>query len=292
MQISSNGYFMVSLAALLWAASGTASKYLFLQGMTAIQLVQIRMTLSALILSLTLLSRHRSLLVCRRHDLLRFLFIGVALAVSQFTYLFAISRVPVAAAILLQYQAPVLIALYWLFFLGRRLSLVLAIALASAVIGCYLMVGGFGLDIASMDRAGVISGLVSALAFAAYSLLSEQAMSRYSPWTLVCYALVLGAVIWNIVHPPLSAFRGLHGSASWPLVLFIAAGGTIISFWLYTEGIRLVTSARASITATLEPLFAGLSAYALLHEIMLPIQMLGGGMIVAALLVLQLKKEA
>lgn len=282
---------MVAFAALIWAASGTASKYLFLRGMTALQLVQLRMTLAGLVLALVLLPRQRSLLKCSFQDLARFLPFGLALAVTQFTYLFAISRIPVAAAILLQYQAPVLIAIYGLFFSRGNLSFSLMIALGSAVVGCYLMVGGLGLDMESMDRAGVVSGLASALAFAAYSLLSEQSMSRHSPWTVVFYALAFGAVIWNIAHPPLAAFRDSHDAVTWLLVFFIAAGGTIVPFWLYTEGIRRITAARASITATLEPLFAGLIAYLFLNEAMLPAQILGGGMILAALLVLQLRKK-
>jgi len=94
----------------------------------------------------------------------------MVLSVTQFTYLYAISRIAVSAAILLQYQAPVLIALYAVIINRKRLSFPTFLAIAGAVLGCYLMVGAYNLNILSMNRAGILSGLASAVAFAWYAV--------------------------------------------------------------------------------------------------------------------------
>ena len=44
--ISRSGYLLAALAALFWASSGTAAKYLFNSGITAFELVQMRTTLA------------------------------------------------------------------------------------------------------------------------------------------------------------------------------------------------------------------------------------------------------
>ena len=159
------GYVYVVLAALLWASSGSAAKFLFMDGMSPFQLVQLRSTISAALLFLWLLATKRSLLKIKRKDLVYFFLLGISLGATQFTYLYAISRINVAAAILLQYQAPVLIAAYALLFKSRKLSPVTLAALMGAVTGCYFMVEAYNLDILNMNRHGILSGLACALAF-------------------------------------------------------------------------------------------------------------------------------
>jgi len=118
---SKAGYLFVIAAALLWAISGTASKFLFAGGITPIELVQLRAVGSAILLALILGVRNPSLLKIAPKNIGYFALLGALLAVTQFTYLFAISKTLVAVAILLQYQAPVVVALYTFFVCGKNL---------------------------------------------------------------------------------------------------------------------------------------------------------------------------
>ena len=174
------GYVYVVLAAVLWAASGSAAKFLFQSGVSPFQLVQLRATISAALLFLWLLAARRSLLKIERKNLAGLFLLGIALAATQFTYLYAISRINVATAILLQYQAPVLIAGHALFFKHRRLSPFTLAALLGSITGCYLMVGAYNLDILNLNKLGIMAGLASAFAFAIYSVKSEYSMRSYN----------------------------------------------------------------------------------------------------------------
>ena len=107
------GYLYVCLAAVLWAAAGSAAKFLFNSGMTAYQLIQLRVTLAFCGLLLWLVWRNRPLLKIKVKDLFYFCLLGVlGIGAAQFFYLFAISKIKVAAAILLHYTGPVFVALY------------------------------------------------------------------------------------------------------------------------------------------------------------------------------------
>jgi len=290
-RLSRLGYVYVVLAAGLWALSGTAAKYLFQGGMSPFELVQLRTTISAAMLFVWLAVRKRSLLSIARKDYLYFPLLGIMLGAMQFTYLYSISRIQVAAAVLLQYQAPVLIAAYALFFNRKRLSVVTLASLFGAVMGCYLMVGAYNLDLLHMNRTGIISGLASAVAFALYSVRSEYGMRTYAPWTVLFYALLFAAAIWNVLHPPFSAFRARYGASAWQWILFICLFGTVLPFGLYNEGIKRIRSTRASITATLEPIMAGVIAYMFLGEMMEPWQIMGAGLVIASILLLQVKQD-
>ena len=290
-RLSRSGYLFAALAALFWASSGTAAKFLFLSGITAFELVQLRTTLATGIVFCWILLHNRSLLAIDRRDLTYFVTLGVGLAAVQFTYLFAISKIQVAAAILIQYQAPIFVALYTMLFLGTKLPPIVFAAMAGSLFGCYLVVGGYSLHLLDMNRMGVLSALASAVTFAWYTVRCEYGMRRYPPWTVVFYGLLFAAVTWNIFHPPLSAFLRPSGIAQWGWVLFIAFFGTVLAFICYTEGINRIGATRASITATLEPITAGLIAWLLLGETMEVWQLLGAALVIASVIVLQAGKK-
>jgi drug/metabolite transporter (DMT)-like permease len=281
------GYVLVGVAAALWAASGTVAKLLFQDGLSPLDLVQLRTTVAAGVLVAWLIVIRRPGLRIRREDVVHFVLLGAVLGMTQFTYLFAISKIPVAAAILLQYQAPVLVALYALLFSAQKMTSLIAASLVSAVLGCYLMVGGYQMDMSGMNVQGVASGLVSAVGFAAYSVRSEQGMRTYEPMTVVCYAMVFAALFWNALQPPLGAFLENHTLQVWMGILFVGVLGTVLPFGLYSAGIRIIGATRASITATLEPVTAGFIAYLLLGEVMETLQILGGMLVMVSVALLQ-----
>jgi drug/metabolite transporter (DMT)-like permease len=238
------------------------------------------------------LIRFSSLLKISRKDILYFILFGtVGMAGVQFTYLFTISKIKVAAAILLQYLAPSFIALHSIVFMREKLCRLTLIALAGATFGCYLVVGAYNLEILSMNIVGIISGLLSALTFAWYSIHGEYGMRRYNPWTVLFYALLFGAVVWNILHPPLEAFMHAYSPVQWMWILYIGVMGTLVPFGLYLEGISLIRSTRASITATIEPITAGIISYIFLNEIMEIPQITGGVIVIASIILLQLNQE-
>jgi drug/metabolite transporter (DMT)-like permease len=288
---SRSGYLLAALAALFWASSGTAAKHLFNGGITAFELVQMRTTLASGIIFFWLLLRNRSLLVIERRDLPYFIVLGVGLAAVQFTYLFAISKIQVAAAILIQYQAPIFVALYTMIFLRVKLPPVVFAAMAGSLFGCYLVVGGYNLDLLDMNRVGLASALASAVTFAWYTVRCEYGMKRYPPWTVVFYGLLFAAVAWNILHPPLISFLRPSGLAQWGCVFVVGFLGTVLAFICYNEGIRRIGATRASITATLEPITAGFIAWLLLGETMEGWQILGAALVIASIIGLQLGRS-
>ncbi|MBU1182903.1 MAG: EamA family transporter [Pseudomonadota bacterium] len=286
------GYLYVVIAALLWAISGSSAKFLFHSGVSPFQLVQLRLTISTGLLFLVLLIWRRNLMRIKQGDLFYFVFFGaVVMAAVQFTYLFAISKINVAAAILLQYLAPVFIAIYSFVFAKEKPGLITILSIAGAITGCYLVVGAYNLNLFSLNKTGIIAGILSAIAFAWYSVHGEYGMRKYDPVTVLFFALLFAAITWNVLHPPLEAFFHTRSLLQWGLIFYIGIFGTVIPFGFYFEGINLIRSTRASITGTLEPISAAAISYFFLNEILEPLQMAGGIMVIAAIILLQFKVE-
>jgi drug/metabolite transporter (DMT)-like permease len=289
---SVKGYLCVAAAAVMWASSGTAGKALFTSGVTPFELVQIRVTVSTIILAIVFGIRFRPLFKIRPRDLWYFFLLGgVVMALVQVAYFYAISKIQVAAAIFIQYLAPVIVACFSICFWKERLTPGKILALVLSLGGCYLVVGGYSLHLLKMNQLGILAGILSAFCFAAYTLVGEKGMHRYSPWTVIFYSFLFATLTWHTLYPPFQYIKSDFSAVQWGWVIYVSIVGTVLPFGLFLVGVNYVRSTRASITATLEPISAGLFAYLFLGESLQPLQIAGGAMVVAAIVVLQLKRE-
>lgn len=288
--ISRRGYVYVMLAAVFWAISGSSAKFLFNSGVSPFQLIQLRVTIASVLVFVSLFIYNRSLLKIARKDILYFIVLGgVCFAAAQFTYLFTISKINVAAAILLQYLSPSLIALYSVVFARDKPGPIFVISLLGATAGCYLVVGAYNLNMLNLNLAGIVSGLLSAVTFAWYSIQGEYGMKRYDPMTVLFFSLCFAVLPWNMLIPPFSAFLRPYTPVEWAWISYISVFGTAVPFALYLKGISLIHATRASITATLEPITAGALSYLFLGEKMELPEIFGGLLVISSIILLQLK---
>ena len=289
---TARGYLCVMAAAIMWASSGTAGKALFHAGITPFELVQIRVTFSSILLAVAFGIFNRHFFRIRLRDLGYFLLLGgVFMALLQLSYFYAISKIQVAAAILLEYLAPVLVAFYSICFWKERLTISKFLALFLAMAGCYLVVGGYNLELLQINRLGILWGLTAAVSFAGYTLLGERGMHRYPPWTVLFYAFVFAALSLNVFHKPFNYLCASYSAGQWTCLLYIVVIGTILPFGLYFIGVNHIRSTRTMITATLEPISAAFMAFFILGEVLEPLQILGAVSVVAAIVLLQLQRE-
>lgn len=289
---STKGYIAVIAAAIMWASSGTVGKWLFAGDIIPLDVVQVRSTFASLLLAVFFAFRARHLFRIRTKDLGFLILLGsVVMALVQLTYFTTISKIQVAAAILLQYMAPIMVAFYSICFWRERLTGSKLFSLFLSLMGCYLVVGGYNFQLLQLNRVGILWGLASAVCYAAYALLGERGMHRYSPWTILFYAMFFSAITWHVFYPPFQYLWAGYSVSEWIGLLYIAVMGTAIPFGLYFVGINYIRSTRAAITATLEPISAGFIAYLFLGEKLETLQIFGGVLVICAIVLLQLRSE-
>jgi drug/metabolite transporter (DMT)-like permease len=297
---TTRGYLSITLAAALWGVAGAAAKYLFAsKAVPPLLLVQVRMGLSFLLLALTLAVVAPHLLRIRRENLTFFAVWGVlGMAAVQFTYLFTISETNVATAIFLQYLAPILTAIFAFAFEGQKLGTRLLACLGLAMGGSFLLIFG-GTARLLVSPLGLISGLASAGFMSFYTIFGARGVGKLSPWTLLCWGLGAGSLFWLLLDLVLLAFgRPLPGIAlladgtMWAYFAYIAVLATVVPFGLYLMGLRTVSPTQATITGMLEPVLGGVIAYFALGEALRPVQVAGGGFIVLAVILLQMRRQA
>ena len=131
---------MVVTSAVLFAVNGTVSKVMLVGGMSAPALTQLRSGGSFLVLLGYLLLRRPQSLRMTRREIPLIAFYGVlGFAATQYFYFVAIKRLPVGIALLIEFTAPILVALWARFVLGEHVRRRVWAALALAMAGLALV---------------------------------------------------------------------------------------------------------------------------------------------------------
>jgi drug/metabolite transporter (DMT)-like permease len=287
-----HGYLYILTGSTLWGVSSVVAKALFNFGLPPAELILVRLFLATFILSILLLIYDRRRILIRLEDLPYFIILGgVAVTGMQFFYYFTISKIHVGPAILLQYLQPIWVSLYAFLIQKEPISGKKIAALLFAMAGCYLVVGGYQIELLRLNKVGIVSGLMASFFFTFYALYGEKGLKKYDPWTLILYGFGLSAICYMFLVSPLKIIQDGHPFKVWIAFLYIAIFSTLIPFGFYFKGMERIRATRASIASTWEPVVAGMAAYLALGEVLHPLQMLGGIGVIAAIVLLQLSRE-
>lgn len=280
------GYLAVLIAATMWGVGGSVAKFLFNQSVSPYLLVKLRLTLSFLIVFAGLFLYDRRLLRIPKSEIKYFAFLGIfGMAMLQFFYFFTISLTNVATAVFLQYLAPVLMALHAVFWEKASLGWQGTLAVALATLGgLFIMLNASG--VSGLNVMGVVSGLLAAFFMAFNSIHSRRAVREYHPMTAIMYFFGFAALFWWLITP-YAWETGTITTQHWLMFLYIAVFSTIVPFCLYFVGIRFLSPTSVGVTACLEPVIAAFVAYAALGEVMGLLQMVGGLLVVVAVILIQ-----
>ena len=205
----------------------------------------------------------------------------------------AIDRVPVGVAIALQYTAPVLV-LAGTAVVGRRSPHpAVWIAGGLTLAGATLVSGALAGSGERLDGLGLIAGVGAALSFAGYLVTAELAGRRGThPVTTLFIGFCVAALIWAIVLPLWDwPFELLADPQVGWRVVAVGLLGTLLPFGLVVAALRWISSALAGIAATTEPVLGALLAWVFLSQALTVLQLIGGGLVIAGVLIAQLIRQ-
>ncbi|EWC61095.1 putative integral membrane protein [Actinokineospora spheciospongiae] len=263
------GLALGALGAVAMGSAAPALKLLAGSGLSPVNVIQARTVVGALaLLAAALLLRRGRMSVPRGDWWLVALYGVVTIAVNQVLYTVALGRLPVGVALLLEYLAPVLVALWVRFVRGRPVPALLWVGIAVLLAGLALVseVGGGGLD-----RVGVAFGLAAAVTLAGRFLLAERGLRTHDPLVMATWGACLGAVALTaagVFAPfPFEVLTSTAGSAPvWGLVLYVGLVGMAGAIALGVIAQRVIPSTSASLIAALEIVVGGVLAALVLGE--------------------------
>ncbi len=289
-------YAMAASAAVLWGINGAVSKTILSTGLSSERLAQVRSLGAALGLTAVVAVVAPRRLRLTRRELPYLLVFGICgLAFVQWFYFLAIDRLAIGIALLIEYLAPLLVALWVCFVYHDPVRRRIWLALALALMGLALIVDLFGGG-ESLSTAGIGFALAGAVAYALYVLLAEHVVGGRDAVSLLAYGFAFASVFWAVLTPwwsfpsgALTKTTSLGGHLHtfhlpvWALAAWMIVLGTMIPFFLLVNALRHITATRAGIVAMLEPVVGAIVGWAWLSESLDSIQLVGAAVVLVAI---------
>lgn len=263
------GYLLVGTGALLFVLNAGVSRVIQAAGLDSTTLTTVRCTGTAVVLVAVVFARGERLRLPRGWRevavVIGFGITGVALV--QWLYFVAIDRLPVGIALLLEFTAPALVALFARFVyreqVGNRMWLGIGCSLAGLALVAQVWDG------LALDAVGVLAGFGAALSLATYFLLGEHSVTDESPLHVLTEAFLVAAVFWNLLTPVTGLFdadltsnRSLGGTLNglnaplWALLAWMVLLGTVAPFLAELSALRHLSATEVTLIGMLEPVGA------------------------------------
>lgn len=220
---------------------------------------------------------------------------AVANSILNLSMFIAFARVGITLSLLVFYLYPALVAVASMVWFRDRLDGLRWTALGMSMVGMVLVVAGAG-QIGELDPLGIGLAFVAAVGQTFYVLATRHGFARV-PGAQAAFLTMAGAtaiyVVLALIFPQAGTLLEPLDSAAalWPVLLAGIIGASLPTF-LYITGIRRLGAPRAAILATFEPVVGVALATILLGERPGPLQLVGGVLIVAAAITLQLRPDA
>jgi drug/metabolite transporter (DMT)-like permease len=272
-----------------WGLAAVMAKTAFDRGVAPVRMAEARVVVALVFLAGVLGWRRRELLKPPPGTWPVLIAFGLSVAAVNSTYYVAIDRLPVGVAISLQYTAPVLL-LGWVTITARGPGpgRVVWMAASLTLLGAVLVSRAYA-GLRDVDLIGLLAAVGSAVSFATYLLSGGSAGRRgVSPATVLFWGFVVAALAWSVISPwwswPVDKLSEGEVALS---VLGVGIVGTLIPFSLAVWALRVLPPATAGIAATVEPPFAAAFAWLFLGQHLSLVQIAGGILILAGVVLAQ-----
>ena len=197
---------------------------------------------------------------------------GVSLGLMNWSFYEAISRIPLAIAVTIEFAGPLLVAV-----LGSRRPLDL-IWVVLAAVGIVLLVGPGGVGV---DPVGVVFALIAAGCWMAYIYLNKRTGAAFPGGSGLAIAMAVGA----LVVLPAGVIQGDGGLLQPQLVgtaLIVALTSSVLPYSLELEALRRIPESVFGVLMSVDPAIAAIVGFIALGQELGVRQLVAIAMVVVA----------
>lgn len=285
------GLLFILTAAVLFGINGSLSRLLFDSGVTPVTLVEFRMIVGGLgLFGFLCLQRQR--LKLHRRAFGWIIAFGLSIALVTYTYFVAISRVPIAVALVIQFTGPVWMALGEAIWRRRIPSWHVLGALVLTIGGVVLVTGIWKQNLNGLDGIGLLFSFFALITFIAYLVLGRKVGAYVPPISGTASGAVVASLFWLVVQPPWHIPASTWNPHTFLLIVLVGIIGMALPFSLELAGLRRLDATRAGIAAMFELPASAVIAFFWLGQNLDHGQLLGCVLVLAGITIVQLERPA
>lgn len=301
MQISTRQYVLgcifVIIGGICYALGGTCGQYLFMHNnMVSEWLVPVRMLVSGIVLLITdkFVLKHEicKCLTGRRHlmDMAVFAFIGTAF--SQFGFYTSIQYANAAFATVLSYASVLFVLIYELTHHKRLPYIAEIISVVLVLIGTFLMCTHGDFSSLIVDPRALFWSIVSASAYALYTVKPARLLRDCSLLSVVGWGLVIAGGFLSIIFRPWNVANIVYDFNLLAFMSGVIVIGTILSFTFFLGGVKIVGGVIGSVLSAIDPVVSCLVCLYALGINLVWQDFLGMTIVVLSIFILALSKKS
>lgn len=280
------GALLVGVSAAAFGSMALFGRWAQESGATTPGLIAVRFALAAVILVAFMRTRAISFPPAREWAPIAAMG-GIGYVGQAYCYFLALEHADASLVALLLYLYPAFVAILAAIFLRERIGLVTAAALALALAGTALVVGG-----GSGRPLGIALGIGAAVVYSIYITVCAvvtRGLDAIAVSTVVCIAAAGSSALIVAVLLATGHDVSVAGSTrGWVSLGAIAVVCTAVAILAFFAGLRLLGPTSTSVLSTLEPVVTvGLATW-LLSESLSPVQAIGAALVLAAVIWLAL----
>ena len=278
------GILLCLFAAVAYSTQPIFAKFAYAAAVGVVPLLIVRYLVSAGVF--WAIVRGRGLPLPPRPIAVRIFLLGLfGTSVQVFLFATALTRLDAALGSLLLYCYPTLVAAGAILTGQERPNGQRLLALLIASVGLVLVLGGAGSG--GWDTVGVLCALGSALGAAIYLLVSHRLLAKVQPLPLAALGESGAGLAFLIVGAATGRFAFDFAFSGWWSALGLAVASSV-ALIASLAGIVRVGPTTTGIVMMAETPLTVLIAYLALGERLLPLQLAGGALVIAAVILLQL----
>ncbi|MBV6452772.1 MAG: hypothetical protein MHPDNHAH_03542 [Anaerolineales bacterium] len=273
------GILLIALSAAAFGTLAIFGRFVYAAGMDTFTVLCLRFSIAAVLMAVVLAARRETL--PRGRTLIQLIGMGALGYVGQsFLYLTAIKYASAGLVALLLYLYPCIVMILSAFIFHERITGTKILALGLALIGT-----GLTVDPSGGQLSGALMAIAAAVIYSVYIIVGANVMKHVSAAqsSTVIFASA-GAVFGTI-----TLINGAHFPTApngWYSMIGIVLISTVIPVVAFLTGLEMIGPTNAATLSTLEPVVTVLLAAWLFQERLSPIALLGGGLILVAVILL------
>lgn len=293
------GLVLAVVSAVAFSLSGPLAAGMFATGWSPGAVVLVRVAVGALVvLPLGMVALRRRWGLVRRNLRLIVVYGVLGVAATQFCYFAAVQHMQVGPALLIEYSAPAAVVVWLWLRHGQRPAPATLGGIALAAVGLVLVLDLTGTSVDVVGAGWALGAMVGA---SAYFLINARLDTGLPPMTLAAGGLTVGAVLLGMLAAvgllPVAASTAAvplaGGTLPWWSVLALL--GLVTAGVAYTTGVaagRRLGARAGAFAGLLEVVSAVGLAWLLLGELPRGVQLAGGALVLAGVVVVQLAEAA
>lgn len=283
---------LVISAGVLWGTISIFVNTLDAYGLDSMEMGVLRTGVCVIVLFFIILLYKPALFKIKIKDIWMFIGTGLlSLVFFSFCYFTTILNASPSVAVSLLYTSPIWVMLFSSVLFKEKLTVQKIIAIPITVLGCALTTGLIGTDTALTPKI-IITGVLSGIGYALYSVFGRYATEKYNSLTITFYTFLFAFFGFLCFTKPAILLQ--KATADSRVLIFSVLIGIICSFLpyiFYTIGLNNMETSVAAILVAVEPLVGCVIGITVFKDSLSAAKVAGILFILASIVILNVKRK-